>query len=298
MWDTVKTNAASHLYAPMPTLYISDLDGTLLTPTATLSSYTRDALNRLLADGLPFTIATSRSVSSVGPIFQGVSLSLPVIELNGAYVTDLATGQHLIANNVSTDLAAEILRMVQLRDMKPLISSYDGQNDHVYFTNDVNPGIQWYVDDAKRSHDIRWRCCTKLTTVLGEQVMRFTLIDTKERLTELAQALTDHLPNRLDMHLFENPYQPDWYWLTLQDQRATKANGIRELQALYALQDYELTVFGDHNNDISMFKLADVAVATANATSALQQHATEIIGHHSEDSVVKYLESRWLMVNV
>ena len=154
------------------------------------------------------------------------------------------------------------------------------------------------MDDAERNEDGRWHCCTDLTEILGEQVMRFTLIDTKVRLTQLEQALNQHFPNRLDMHLFENPYQPDWYWLTLQDRLATKANGIRELQTLCNLQDHNLTVFGDHNNDISMFQLADVAIATANATPELRQHATEIIGHHSEDSVVKYLEAHWSMVNV
>ena len=282
----------------MPTLYVSDLDGTLLTPQATLSAYTRDALSRLLASGLPFTVATSRSVSSVAPIFKGVSLPLPVIELNGAYITDLATGRHLIVNNIATDLAAEILSLVQSYDIKPLISSYSGQTDHVYFTTEVNAGIQWYIDDAERNEDGRWYCRSDLTEILGEQVMRFTLIDTKARLTELEQVLNQRFPNRLDMHLFENQYQPDWYWLTLQDRLATKASGIRELQMLHALENHELTVFGDHNNDISMFQLADVAVATANATPELQQYATEIIGHHSEDSVVKYLEARWSMVNV
>lgn len=282
----------------MPTLYVSDLDGTLLNPTATLSTYTRDTLNRLLMSGLPFTVATSRSVSSVGPIFQGVSLPLPVIELNGAYITDLATGEHLFVNDICTDLAANILSVVQAHDVKPLISSYSGQADHVYFTADVNAGIQWYIDDAEQNEDGRWHCCSDPNDVLNEQVMRLTLIDTQERLAALAQTLAERFPNRLDMHLFENPYQPDWYWLTLQDQTATKANGIRELQLLHDLQHYDLTVFGDHNNDISMFQLAKVAVATANATPELRQHATEIIGHHSEDSVVKYLESRWSVVNV
>ncbi|MEM9806286.1 MAG: HAD family hydrolase [Cyanobacteria bacterium P01_D01_bin.56] len=282
----------------MPTLYVSDLDGTLLTPTATLSEYTRDTLTRLLAAGLPFTVATSRSVSSVGPIFQGVSLPLPVIELNGAYVTDLNTGEHLIVNNIATDLATAILDLVKGQNMKPLISTYNGQNDHVYFPTEVNPGIQWYIDDAERNEDGRWHCRPELATVLDEQVMRFTLIDTEARLVELEQLLLERFPNRLDMHLFENPYQPDWYWLTLQDRGATKANGIRELQTLHNLQNHDLTVFGDHNNDISMFQLAAVAVATANATADLRQHATEIIGHHSEDSVVKYLEARWSLVNV
>ena len=282
----------------MPNLYVSDLDGTLLTATATLSTYTQDTLRRLLALGLPFTIATSRSVSSVGPIFRDVALPLPVIELNGAYITDLATGRHLIANSLPADLATGLLEMILARNIKPLVSSYDGEDDHVYFTTDVNQGIQWYIDDAERNEDGRWHSCSDLMETLNEQVMRFTLIETQSRLTELAAELTQLFPNRLDMHLFENPYQPDWYWLTLQDRQATKANGIRDLQKLHGLHNYKLTVFGDHNNDISMFQLADVAIATANATPELQRYATEIIGHHSEDSVVKYLESRWSRVNV
>lgn len=282
----------------MPTFYVSDLDGTLLNSTATLSNYTRQTLHRLLASGLPFTIATSRSVSSVSPIFAGISLPLPVIELNGAYITDLATGEHLFVNGLDTPLAANVLALVQAHGVNPLITCSSDQGDQVYCPTEVNPGIQWCIDDAKRNQDDRWQCHPDLTGALGQKIMRFTLIDTLARLTILAQDLRSRFPHRLDMHLFENPYQPDWYWLTLQDHQATKANGIRKLQELRGFKNYNLTVFGDHDNDISMFQLADVAVATANATPELRQHATEIIGHHSEDSVVKYLEARWSMVNV
>ncbi|MEO0868976.1 MAG: HAD family hydrolase, partial [Cyanobacteria bacterium J06642_11] len=148
----------------MPTLYVSDLDGTLLTPTATLSPYTRDTLNRLIASGLPFAVATSRSVSSVGPIFQGVSLRFPVIELNGAYVTDLQTGKHLIVNNIASDLAANLLQLIQAEEISPLMSTYSGQHDNVYFSITTNPGIQWYIDDAERNEDGRWHYCRDLTT--------------------------------------------------------------------------------------------------------------------------------------
>ncbi|MGD1856824.1 MAG: HAD family hydrolase [Leptolyngbyaceae cyanobacterium] len=282
----------------MPTLYISDLDGTLLNDTAILSPYTRHSLGRLLESGLTFTVATSRSISSIGPIFQGLSLPLPVIELNGAYITDIVTGKHLFVNDIATDLAADVLTLVQSYGIQPLVSSYNGQNDQVYFTTDANLGVQWYIDDAERNEDGRWHCCPDLMNVLDEQIMRLTLIDTQSQLMALMQDLETRFPACLDMHLFENPYQPSWYWLTLQDRTATKANGIRELQQLNNLQHHHLTVFGDHNNDISMFQLADVAVATANATPELQQHATEIIGHHSEDSVVKYLESRWSSIAV
>ena len=66
--------------AAMKKLYISDLDGTLLNRESRLSIATERMLQQLLMDGLQFTVATLRSVASVMPIFQNITLHLPVIE--------------------------------------------------------------------------------------------------------------------------------------------------------------------------------------------------------------------------
>ena len=65
-------------------LYVSDLDGTLLDRNARLSDITRYGLTRLLDAGLTFTVATARHVSSVRQILEGLPLQLPVISSNGA----------------------------------------------------------------------------------------------------------------------------------------------------------------------------------------------------------------------
>ena len=41
----------------MKTLYVSDLDGTLLNQEARLSAYTAETLNLLIEEGLPFTLS-------------------------------------------------------------------------------------------------------------------------------------------------------------------------------------------------------------------------------------------------
>jgi hydroxymethylpyrimidine pyrophosphatase-like HAD family hydrolase len=51
----------------------------------------------------------------------------------------------------------------------------------------------------------------------------------------------------------------------------------------------QLTVFGDHINDIRMFELAGRAVAVENADERTKAAADEIIGTNDDDSVVKYL---------
>ena len=91
-----------------PTLYVADLDGTLLDDNAKLSDATRTILVELLDQGLPFTVASARSVASIQYMLSGVSLSLPVVEFNGAFLTDLETGQHQSVQAIDPKLAAAV----------------------------------------------------------------------------------------------------------------------------------------------------------------------------------------------
>ena len=61
----------------MNPLYVSDLDGTLLTNEATLSEYSKAELQRLLHEGVSFSVASARSVVSIRKIMQGLHLTLP-----------------------------------------------------------------------------------------------------------------------------------------------------------------------------------------------------------------------------
>ena len=77
------------------TLFVSDLDGTLMRGDETLSAYTVQAVNRLIEQGMAFTYATARSIESARVITGGLRMKLPVITRNGAVLADNATGRHL-----------------------------------------------------------------------------------------------------------------------------------------------------------------------------------------------------------
>ena len=77
------------------TLYVSDLDGTLMRNDETLSENTVRIINELVEKGLSFTYATARSVESARPITGGLKLNLPVVTRNGAVLADNATGKHI-----------------------------------------------------------------------------------------------------------------------------------------------------------------------------------------------------------
>ena len=65
-----------------------DMDGTLLPENGCLPASDIDRLNRLIDQGLNFTIATARNYDSVRPILAGLNFKLPVILFNGVYLTD------------------------------------------------------------------------------------------------------------------------------------------------------------------------------------------------------------------
>ena len=82
----------------MKTLYVSDLDGTLLQSNETTSEYTNAVINSLTDRGMIFSYATARSLITAKKITKGIQARIPLIVYNGAFVIDNVTGDILIAN--------------------------------------------------------------------------------------------------------------------------------------------------------------------------------------------------------
>ena len=92
----------------MKTLYLSDLDGTLLRTDATLSRFSKRLLGGLIGRGMLFSYATARSFSSASVILRGLDLRLPAITYNGTFCVDAATGE-VLANEAFTQAECDAL---------------------------------------------------------------------------------------------------------------------------------------------------------------------------------------------
>ncbi len=277
----------------MNTVYVSDLDGTLLTNEATLSEFSKRTLQKLLRDGLLFTVASARSVVSMGMLLEGLKLPLPVVEFNGAFLSDMETGRHEVINSIEPAVVEDVYRLLPRFGCVPFISTFNGTEDCVYYRDIINDGMRWYLNDRLARKDKRWRSTEDLTRSFRDRVVCLTIVGGADVLSELEVAVQERHGGMVETHHFENPYSPGWYWLTVHDRRASKDQAVRVLMETYGLSGSELVVFGDQNNDIKMFRIADHAVAVANATAELKRHATHLIGSNQEDSVVKYLRDHW-----
>lgn len=273
----------------MSNIYVSDLDGTLLRNDGAISDFSKENLTRLLNDGIYFTAASARSVVAMQKILKGIPFRLPVIEFNGAFISNLETGRHEIINEIDRHLLPEIFSLIEQYDCLPFISTFNGQDDCLYYERLNNEGMSWYCNDRIRADDRRLRHTSNLKDSFHDNVVCFTVINRKHALAELAAKIDDTFGDKVEIHLSENQYSLGWYWLTVHDSRATKDQAIRILMDNMGLHSSQLTVFGDNSNDIKMFKIADTGVAVANAIEELKKYASLIIGTNEEDSVVRFL---------
>jgi hypothetical protein len=275
----------------MNRLYVTDLDGTLIRNDLTLSPWSRRELTALLEEGVAITVATARSISSLTAILGAIPFRLPVIDYNGAYLTDYATRVHRMVHAIPVDAAFAVQEMMRKAGVRPFLSTYDGTRDLLFYTEAVSDGEKAYLQERVVFANGRLRHVEDLVLPLHSQVICFTLIDRRNRLDEIRQSLAGTFGERLILTLAEYRYTPGWFYLTVHDAHATKDRGIRALQKACGMEGRELFVFGDDVNDIPMFQIATRAIAVANAVDSVKKAAHETAGSNEEEGVLRWIRS-------
>jgi 5-amino-6-(5-phospho-D-ribitylamino)uracil phosphatase len=270
-------------------LFISDLDGTLLYDDSSLSPYSRQGLENLLEAGVAFSVATARSIPSTRLALGELGLSLPIVCSNGAYISDLKSGEHRHINSHPKPTDTDLLDYVLGKSFHPFLGTFDGVQDHLYLGEIPNEGMAWYKRDREKARDKRLKAGVDVRMGLKDHVISLNVIDRKGPILELAVGIEEEFPGDFCIYTYEDWYDQSWLWLSVYHKKATKGEAIKTLLSELNLSLQDLTVFGDNLNDLSMFKLSPKAIAVGNARAEVKQLAHEIIETNKTDAVVKYI---------
>jgi hydroxymethylpyrimidine pyrophosphatase-like HAD family hydrolase len=272
-----------------PALYICDLDGMLLRSDATLSDFARDGLSQLIDAGVYLTVASARGTAGMRSLLAGVRLQLPVIELNGAFISEMQSGRHLASSVLSEQDACAALEVILSTGVDPVISTWDGRRDRVHFGSRTNDSISWYVEEKRRYRDPRPVPCEDLLAITQtEAVAQITTFTPDREAAALTERLRSSLSAGATVHGAGNMYWPGWTEITIQHRAAEKGAAVPALLEACDIPDVEVVACG-HHNDLGLFVVAKRSIAPANAHPAVLEAATEVVGSNDEDGVVRYL---------
>ena len=266
----------------MKTLYLSDLDGTLLGSNQKISAESCKILNSLISRGLLFSYATARSAVTAKPATAGLDAKIPIIVYNGVFTLDSQTGERLLSNIFVRDEASKIYDTLLGYGINPIVYSIiDGAEKFSYIPDRLNRGTADFL--ATRKNDIRERIVTAEAEMREGEIFYFTCIDEPEKLLPAKKALEGR---------FRCIYAKDIYsgeqWLEILPLSATKANAALQLKKHFGCD--KLVVFGDGTNDIPLFEAADECYAVANAAPELKAIADGVIGSNDENSVAEFIQ--------
>lgn len=277
----------------MTEIYVCDLDGTLLRSDGTLSEFARRGLNQLLVAGVDLTVASARGTPGMRSLLTGVGLRLPVIELNGAFVSEMESGRHLASNVLSRAEACAAVGLILESGNDPVISSWDGRQDGVHFGSRTNESTTWYVEEKRRYRDPRLAPCDDLLWIAREtDVAQITTFALDDDALALSERLREAVGDGAIVHGAANFYWPGWTEITVQHRDATKGAAIPALLAACGHGDVDVVACGDHLNDLSMFAVAAHTIAPANARPEVLEGAAEVVGSNDADGVVRCLLDR------
>lgn len=93
-------------------LFLSGVDKTLVDRNGRLSDYSRVELNRMLDEGVNFTLSTMRTPASLLGIVQDIRLRLPVIAMDGAVLYDINENTYLKVYVISKAMSLRILEII------------------------------------------------------------------------------------------------------------------------------------------------------------------------------------------
>lgn len=270
------------------TLVVFDLDRTLLNRHSKLSQFTLQTLRDMDAKGIHYTIATGRSFLSAASTIADHTFKLPQVYTNGVVTWCPRNQKFSFDNCLTLEQGLAAINEMESDAAHPFFNAIDDEGNRFIYHGDFrNPTEQQLLKTLSTTKDTKLMPIEKVHQ--GLRITNISMIGPSDHVIS-AHNTIDTI-SHLIAYSGQAVERDDYRWIDIHHQEANKGTAITRLKEQLNIET--LICFGDGDNDISMFSVADECYAPENANDENKQAATAVIGHHDEDGVAHLLRERF-----
>jgi Cof subfamily protein (haloacid dehalogenase superfamily) len=258
---------------------VSDVDGTLVTDDKNLTPRAVAAVAKLRANGIGFSIISSRPPRGLRLLLGPLGITTPVGGFNGGVLArpDLTViAEHILLS----DIARRAVHLLEASGVQAWVFSGDDwlvrdpDGPYIGFERRTVGFQPTIVRDFGRSLD----AAAKIVGVSAN----FELLAKRDMQAALGNSAFT--------------VRSQSYYLDITHPLANKGAALSTIAQLLEVPLAEIAVIGDGRNDIAMFERSGLSIAMGNASPAVQRAADFVTDGNSEDGFANAID-RFILGN-
>ena len=275
----------------MQTLYITDLDGTLLGADGRVSAKSVRILAPMLRRGLPLTVATARSPATVVQLLQALPITLPAVLMTGTILYDLPARRTIGTQCLSAQSVAAMCGVLRREGAEALAYSAKGGQLYVYYKQVCCPFEEAFIAQRRGTPYKLFRQVPEYEAALaGGDTLMFLLALPGAEEARAFYDIFSAIPG-LICYYYSDEYGSGGCLLEIYPEGCTKASALARVMEMTGAR--RIVSFGDNINDVPMFRISAESCAVANAVPEARAAATRVIGANTENGVARWLAEHW-----
>jgi hypothetical protein len=262
-----------------------DMDGTLLNSNNKVSDRTREVLLRAIDEDIYIVLSTGRILRSALYFSKDIGLNYPIIACNGALIST-SNGKDIIYENpMNLELAKKIAELAEDNGIY-----YHFYDTNTFYAKETGYGDLEHYESYKNNlikQQINLNIFQNSMEILNNKkpvIYKFVFIeDDIDKLLDFREKLKDIKGTNVSSSWHNN--------IEVMNEGVSKGTGLNYLIDKLNIDKSEVVAIGDNENDISMFKVAGLAVGMRNGDESIKNHVHVFTDTNDEDGVAKAIEN-------
>lgn len=269
------------------TLYVTDLDGTLLDADSRVSERSVTLLNEAIDLGVDFTVATARTPATVAGLLREVNMKLPAIVMTGSAMWDFNSHKYSNLKFLQQSTALKLKEIYCEEGLPVFIYTLKDHKIEILHLGEFSTLEEKFISERAKTtfkHFAEPCCGKELAEPLDNVLLFYAMQPTAdvERVYNRVKTIEDINPV-----YYHDIFGAETGILEVFSQTASKASAIKTLAA--ELGKTRIVAFGDNVNDLPMLNVATHSVAVGNAIEEVRNAADEVIGKNTENAVAEWI---------